>query len=425
MRHDFEIDEGLGDLLRRELPVPEHRDGFREDVAARMTAEAAARAGGRRYRYGRRRNATSPALQRPDETTHVQSPIRGGHRGLRIALVAASVVLFLAGLGVGVFQLVPYLGRDGRFLVVSDETTPRAVLTAVELRERETAVIGFSNRFFGAWPDADALGACYTEDATIFDPSDGSFDVQGREVIKSFYRNFFSYVRDVRVLRDNTCISADGAAYAVTPVGLWPPWVPEPPDHPNVKALDLMRFDKDLIASEEMWFSPATLEMVSFGVFAPGGGGSAHLRQLAERYLAAWSSGDKARIAALYRDDAVFSDSLMDLQAQGPAAISELGTKRFGSSGRAGFEILDLYAQTNGADPFSADKPEQGAIAGMAIHFRCVVPVGGRSVSFEGVVVCELGTRQASTFAVDPNGSIEREEVFYDAGSLIAAGFAR
>ena len=381
---------------------------------------------GRWHRYRVHRDDTSPDLERHYEIRHAPRSARHRHRGLRIAVVAASVVLLLAGLGVGVVQLLSHLRNDGRFLVVTDETMPRAILTAAQLREAGDGcgrvlepVLRRRGQMRTPW------GAYYTEDGTIFDPSDDQFGVQGREVIKSFYRNFFGYVHNIRVQRDNAYISADGAAYVVTPLGLWPPWVPEPPDHPNVKALDAMRFDNALIVTEGMWFSPDTLEMVSFGVFAQGGGGSARLQQLAERYLAAWSSGDKARIAALYRDDAVFSDSMLGLEAAGPTAISELGTKRFGSSGHAGFEILGFYAQTNGSDPFSADKPDQGAIAGMAIHFRCTVPVGGHSTSFEGFVLCELGTRQASAFAVDPNGLIGHEEVFYDVDTLIAAGFAR
>ena len=42
MKDHPDIDERIGELLRRELPVPEHREGYRERVAARITAEAPA-----------------------------------------------------------------------------------------------------------------------------------------------------------------------------------------------------------------------------------------------------------------------------------------------------------------------------------------------------------------------------------------------
>ena len=71
--------------------------------------------------------------------------------------------------------------------------------------------------------------------------------------------------------------------------------------------------------------------MIQYGVFAPGKGGSEQLQEIADRYLAAWSSGDKARIAALYGSDAVFSDTMLGLQAQGAAAIAGLAG---GVSGR-------------------------------------------------------------------------------------------
>ena len=58
----------------------------------------------------------------------------------------------------------------------------------------------------------------------------------------------------------------------------------------------------------------------------------------------------------------------------------------------------------------------------MGIHYRCNLVVNGKPTTVESLTTFELGTRQGSTFAPDPNGLITREEVFYDADSLVASG---
>ena len=123
--------------------------------------------------------------------------------------------------------------------------------------------------------------------------------------------------------------------------------------------------------------------------------------------------------------DAVFSDTMLGLQAQGPAAISELSDKRFGSASKVTFEIIDLYAQTNGYTPPTEQLPENGDIIGVGIHYRCSLVVNGKSTTVEGLTTFELGTRQGKSFATDPNGLITREEVFYEADSLLASGLVR
>ena len=201
--------------------------------------------------------------------------------------------------------------------------------------------------------------------------------------------------------------------------------MPEPADHPPVGLIQVFRFKDGLVTSWDQWFSAPTLKMVTFGVFAPGKGGPEQLQKIADRYLAAWSSGNKDRIAALYRSDAVFSDTMLGLQAQGPAAIGASSQKRFGSAGKATFNIIDLYAQTNGYEPPTDGLPENGAIIGVGIHYRCTLVVNGKSTTVEGLTTFELGSRQGKSFAPDPNGLITREEVFYDADSLLASGLVR
>jgi SnoaL-like domain len=176
----------------------------------------------------------------------------------------------------------------------------------------------------------------------------------------------------------------------------------------------VFRFKDGQVTSWEVWFSAPTLEMISFGCFAPGKGGSEQLQTIADKYLAAWASGDKARIAALYHPDALFSDTALGLQAQGAAAISELGEERFGAGSPVTFKIIDLYAQTKGPDPPTEQQPEQGAIIGVGIHYRCSLVVNGKPASVEGLTTFELGTRQGkivrprSERSDHPGGSVLR-----------------
>ena len=84
-----------------------------------------------------------------------------------------------------------------------------------------------------------------------------------------------------------------------------------------------------------------------------------------------------------------------------------------------------LYVQTNGPDPPSEQLPVQGAIIAVGIHYRSNMLVDGAAKTVESLTTFELGTRQGSTFAPDPNGLITREEVFYNADSLLVSGLVR
>jgi photosystem II stability/assembly factor-like uncharacterized protein len=275
-------------------------------------------------------------------------------------------------------------------------TTVPVAMSKAEIAQWKTDAIAFNDRFYGAWPDADATFTQFADDAAFYDPSNGDFLIEGKKAAN-------------RLIVDT----------------IWPPWVPEPANHAPVGTLEVFGFRNGQVTRYEEWFWAATLEMLGYGVFAPGKGGSEQLQKIADRYVAAWSSGDKARIAALYNKDATFSDTMRGLHAQGPGDIAELAGKRFGSAGKTAFEVIDLYVQTNGPDPPTEQLPKQGAIIGVGIHYRCNLVMDGKSATVEGLTTFELGTRQGSTFAPDPNGLITREEVFYDADSLLASGLVR
>jgi SnoaL-like domain len=300
-----------------------------------------------------------------------------------------------------------------------------AAMSKAEIARWKTDAIAFNDRFYGAWPDADATFTQFTDDAAFYDPSNGDFLIEGKKAVVDINRGFFNYFPDIKVHQKAMYLSADGAANRLIVDTIWPPWVPEPANHAPVGTLEVFGFRNGLVTRYEEWFWAATLEMLGYGVFTPAGSGSERLQEIADRYLAAWASGDKARIAALYNKDATFSDSMRGLQAQGPAAIAQLGDKRFGSAGKITFEIIDLCVQTNGPDPPTKQLPAQGAIIGVGIHYRCNLVIHGKPSTVEGLTTFELGTRQGSRFAPDPNGLITREEVFYDADSLLASGLMR
>lgn len=221
-------------------------------------------------------------------------------------------------------------------------TTMPVTMSKAEIGQWKTDAIAFADRFYGAWPDADATFVEFADEAAFYDPSNGDFTIAGKSGIIEIHRDFFSYFPNIKAHRGAVYLSADGAAYRLIVDTIWPPWVPEPTNHAPVGTFDIFRFGGGLVTGYELWFPLATLEMISSGCFAPGKGGSERLRQIADRYLAAWPSEDKERIAALYRDDASFSDSMLGIQAQGPVAISELGDKRFGSEGNITLKVIDL-----------------------------------------------------------------------------------
>jgi ketosteroid isomerase-like protein len=295
-------------------------------------------------------------------------------------------------------------------------------MSAAEISQWKTDATAFVEGFYGAFPDANAMLVGFADDATFYDPCNGDFLLEGKQGILGMMRDFNAYAHDRGATFDPEALylSGNGAASSNAMENLWPPWTPEPADIPTTIILEVFRFKDGQVASYDIWNEAPSLELVSCGCFAPGKGGSEQLQAIADKYLAAWASGDKARIAALYHEEAVFSDTMLGLQAQGPAAIAELFDKRFGSDDTVTFEIVNLYVQTNGYPPPTEDQPELGAIIAVGIHYLCNLVVQGKPATIEGLTTFDLGTLQG-TVVLDPNGLITREEVFYDADSLLAS----
>jgi hypothetical protein len=306
----------------------------------------------------------------------------------------------------------------------ASESSPTAVMSADEMRAWEQEANAFKDRASAAWPDVDTAFADYVEDAVFYDPGSGDDTVKGRNTITSIHRPMANYFPDMASETMATFISVDAAAFLVEIANLWPPWVYKPPDSPPVEFLEVHRFENGLATAHELWNTVETFELTGQGCFADGGCVT-ELETIADRYVAAWSSGDEGQIAALYAENAQFDDTMFDLDGEGSNGIAGLSQERFGPDGVADLEVLGLAAQINGPSSPTETRPNQGGIIAVAIHYLWTTSIDGEPITGESLTTFELGTRTTSGFEPDPDGLITREEVFHDAESLIAAGIAR
>jgi len=175
MKDRIDIDEQIGGLLRRDLPVPEHREGYRERLETVIRAEAEERARatlsasdatlGDRFeawaikkrwmswlRLSREDRVETLTVSRPRATQWKRT------RGLRIAVFACIAVLLVAAVAVGLSKAVEHLGKDGFTLVITDQTTvtsgPGRTTTTIEgtLEASVYSGIPYMNRAEGLLP---------------------------------------------------------------------------------------------------------------------------------------------------------------------------------------------------------------------------------------------------------------------------------
>jgi photosystem II stability/assembly factor-like uncharacterized protein len=122
MKDHLDVDERIGELLRRELPVPEHREGYRERVAACIAAEAPALT--RRSRKKWMPELRWPRAARAEERSGVLKRTSAPRRrsGLRVAVFASIAVVLVAAIAIGSLEAVKHLGKDQPILVIGDDT---------------------------------------------------------------------------------------------------------------------------------------------------------------------------------------------------------------------------------------------------------------------------------------------------------------
>jgi photosystem II stability/assembly factor-like uncharacterized protein len=159
-----DIDEKIGDLLRRELPVPEHREGYREDVAARITAEAVTRTSRKKWMPELR----WPRAARVEERAGVQKRASATRRpsGLRVAAYASIAVVLVAAVAIGSLEAVKHLGKDQPILVITDDTlSPASTGQTTQTTQVPTASTG-------AWEQLPVSVEGGVVNVLVMDPSD-------------------------------------------------------------------------------------------------------------------------------------------------------------------------------------------------------------------------------------------------------------
>lgn len=289
---------------------------------------------------------------------------------------------------------------------------PAPVLPQSEIEQLAGEATAFVEQHTEAWPDVDAFVADYTEDYTYADPTWSDFRVGSGNVIAMLrqWESMTDYHIDVTA----EYVSVDGAAFEETWPGLQPP-MPLPPDPPVASGLNVRTFENGEVQSEDLWYRAEDNVAYGIGCFAVDD--CPALQDTVDRYTTAWLGSDPEAIAALYSEDATFTDSMLGLTASGSSAIGALADERFGSADGLNIEVLDLYAWTDGTSPPSESNPEAGHLVGIAIHYRATL--NGTTGTQEAITTLELGVKTENGIEADPEGLIQHEEVYHSPDSLL------
>lgn len=289
-------------------------------------------------------------------------------------------------------------------------------LSETDINQADTDMRAFGDSYFSAWPGQQAVSPQVADSATFYDPTDGDL-FSGKPAIQQLLSTIGRAYPELEYRIENVFLSIDGAVYFLEADGLWPPWVPTPPNHPPVHEIQAVRLADGLLSSTELAFPVSEMEMFPLGCFRDQRCSNQY-QQLVNGYVSAWSSGDAAQIAALYRDDAVFTDSLLGLSAEGAQEIGQLGQTRFGTASDVSIEVLDEYTQTNGYGVPYSDHPFVGAIIAAAIRYRATMTVSGQPTTRESFAFLRFASWRPAGLDTDPDGRIVEERVFHDAASL-------
>ena len=288
-------------------------------------------------------------------------------------------------------------------------------MTHAELAAWAEEAVAFVDRFHADYRDAEATFSGFADDANLFDPSNGDYSVNDKADLVWSWQGFADAFPDLEMRTRDVFVSPSTVAARVSVFGLWPS-EPIPPDA-RIPEIRLFRFEDGKATSFELSYGVDWLEASAAtcggakdcgGCFVPETDCGAGLRGTVDRYIEAWGSGDEEAIAALYANDATFTDAVLGIAASGPSDIASTRDARFGS-GDAACEPIHLYAQTFGDEG-------DGRVIGIGIQYRCTLGTGEQ---VENLTMLELGTRLPDFFEPDPDGLIVREEVLHDAQSLV------
>jgi ketosteroid isomerase-like protein len=324
-----------------------------------------------------------------------------GYSKLTLTVALAATVLLVSGCS------------DSGVSDVSE--SPTVVLGLSELEAWETTATAFFERIHQAWPDLDARFSEHADDAVFYDVTFGDYWVgpdaiiRGHEMMPVFFPDLEAPIKSV-------FLAANGAVFSVDWVGLW--IGTKPADVPWHAGLEVFRFDGDIVTGEENWYTGETLEAGLEGGLSPCGGCSVEFSAMADRYAAAWSSGNPDQVAALYSDDAAFSDSMFGIAVTGADEISQSVADRFGRGGTT-MSIQEAYGVTLARSLIARGSPsEAGEVAGVGVRYQWTVDTEDGSTTVESLSLLYFGSVVDGFFEPDPDGLIVTEEVFHNPGTL-------
>lgn len=267
--------------------------------------------------------------------------------------------------------------------------------SATRILQWATDALAFADAFNAAYSDPEAAFVTFADDAKTRDPSNGDYLFDGKAAIVSAWKGLVRGWPDLDARATAVYVTSDSALFATDVDNLV---------EDTLHELRRYRWAGNRIVEFELWYRVDQL-----GGCQPDGC-AVEAQGFASRYLAAWSGGGADAIAAMYRDDATFSDSLLGIEVEGSAAIAQIADQRFGT-GAPSCSVIDLAGLTNGGE----------RIIGLAIHALCVPASGEPAGGVESVFVLRFGAYAGEGFEVDSGGLVTSEDVYHDAESLAAS----
>ena len=288
---------------------------------------------------------------------------------------------------------------------------PTPTVSTGEIERLADAADTFAREHLEAWPDVDAVVADeYADGYRFADPTWSDYRAGSDNVIAML--RMWESITDYRTEVTGQYVSTTGMAFEQSWPGLQPP-LPLPANPPVASGLTVLEFDAGALKREDLWYRAEDDVAYGIGCFAVDD--CPAFEDIVDRYVAAWAAGDSGSIAALYAEDATFTDTLLGLEASDARAIGGLADRRFGSS-VVTIEVLDLYAWTDGITAPTEGNPDAGRLIGIAIHYRATVD--GEPGAQEAITTLELGIR-TNRFDADPEGLIHREVVYHQPDVLL------
>lgn len=242
--------------------------------------------------------------------------------------------------------------------------------------------------------DPDLVPGVFTADVAVEDGDDGFV---GIEKLMNTYRNVWSLSSKSQVRHTGTYIGLRGD-WPVDGVAVLESvdYLGYTADEPMIEYRH-MGIDNGAIASWTSFYDPDTRPF-----FTPVEELDAAAAEMLESYATAWSSGDYATVSGLYDPDAIRNDTCLHSAGSGRDAIESTAAGMFDLHPDIEFELLRPVATRN------HDSVEAGGI--FAIH---TTDSDGQACELEALVLLDAD-----------GGSIESEEIYYDAESLIECGWS-